>query len=59
MMGTNRPNPPEELFAEAHWYACRTRARAEKKVHRCLVQAGVESYLPLVELACRDLERVT
>ena len=31
------------------WYACRTRARAEKKVDRLLTGAGVVSYLPLVE----------
>ena len=31
------------------WYACRTRARAEKKVDRLLAAAGVTSYLPLVE----------
>lgn len=31
------------------WYACRTRARAEKKVDRLLTAAGVVSYLPLVE----------
>ena len=31
------------------WYACRTRARSEKKVDRLLAAAGVTSYLPLVE----------
>ena len=31
------------------WYACRTRARSEKKVDRLLSAAGVTSYLPLVE----------
>lgn len=31
------------------WYACRTRARAEKKVDRLLAAAGVESYVPLIE----------
>ena len=32
----------------AHWYACRTRARAEKKVFAALEGRSVESYLPLV-----------
>lgn len=40
-------------WAPAHaapqWYAGRTRARAEKAVHRILQAQGVESYLPLVE----------
>ena len=31
------------------WYACRTRARAEKKVDRLLAATGVTSYLPLIE----------
>ncbi len=31
------------------WYACRTRARSEKKVDSLLTAAGVTSYLPLVE----------
>ena len=31
------------------WYACRTRARAEKKVDRLLTAAGVTSYVPLIE----------
>jgi len=31
------------------WYACRTRARAEKQVNRMLRLRGVESYLPLLE----------
>jgi transcription antitermination factor NusG len=30
------------------WYACYTRARAEKQVARILVQRGIESYLPLI-----------
>jgi transcription antitermination factor NusG len=33
----------------SRWYACRTRARAEKKVDRLLSAAGVTSYVPLVE----------
>jgi transcription antitermination factor NusG len=31
------------------WYACRTRARAEKQTERFLRLRGVESYLPLLE----------
>ena len=40
---------PPERFLEPHWYACRTRARAEKQVDRLLVRSGFETYLPLVE----------
>ncbi len=36
--------------SEPRWYACRTRARAEKQVDRLLARAGVEAYLPTVEL---------
>ncbi len=39
-----------ELYKISRWYACRTRARAEKQVDRLLLAAGFESYLPLVEL---------
>ena len=38
-----------EFLGEARWYACRTRARAEKQVDRLLVGAGFETYLPLVD----------
>lgn len=31
------------------WYACRTRARAEKQVNRMLRLRGIEPYLPLVD----------
>jgi transcription antitermination factor NusG len=31
------------------WYACRTRARSEKKVDRLLTAAGITSYVPLIE----------
>lgn len=37
---------PPELYAEARWYACYTRARHEKKVDRVLRERGLESYLP-------------
>jgi len=30
------------------WYACYTRARAEKQVAKTLEQRGIESYLPLI-----------
>jgi transcription antitermination factor NusG len=40
---------PMELYQEARWYACRTRARAEKMVGKLLGQAGFEAYLPLVQ----------
>ena len=40
---------PWELYSEPRWYACRTRARAEKKVDALLEGSGVQSYLPLVE----------
>ena len=41
--------PPTALFTDAHWFACRTRARAEKQVDRLLMRAGVETFLPVVE----------
>ena len=37
-----------ELFIEPRWYACYTRARAEKQVAKFLQTRGIESYLPLV-----------
>ena len=43
------PGPRRELFQGPHWYACRTRARAEKKVDRLLSRMGFEVYTPLVE----------
>lgn len=42
-------SPARELFLEPHWYACRTRARAEKQVNARLERSGFETYLPLVE----------
>lgn len=41
---------PEELFREARWYACYTRARHEKQVEQLLRQRGFESYLPLIPM---------
>lgn len=40
---------PPELYEREHWYACRTRARAEKKVEKRLDAAGIEAFLPLVD----------
>ncbi len=34
--------------ATGQWYACRTKARAEKQVDRLLRRAGFETYLPIV-----------
>jgi transcription antitermination factor NusG len=42
---------------EQQRYACRTRARAEKQVDRFLQRAGVESFLPLVELERKWADR--
>ena len=47
--GSERAGPPRELFQEPDWYACRTRARAEKQVDRLLSRVGFEMYTPLVE----------
>ncbi|MGH7566630.1 MAG: UpxY family transcription antiterminator [Gemmatimonadota bacterium] len=40
---------PLDIVDRQRWYACRTRARAEKKVDRLLTMAGVTSYVPLIE----------
>ncbi len=45
----HEPAPPEALHPQPLWYACRTRARAEKQVDRLLERTGLETYLPLVE----------
>lgn len=44
-----RGDAPRELYQEPHWFACRTRARAEKKVDRLLSSEGIRCYLPLIE----------
>jgi transcription antitermination factor NusG len=36
------------VHRDPHWYACYTRARAEKQVARTLVQRGIDSYVPLI-----------
>lgn len=40
---------PSDLFDTPRWYACRTRARAEKRAARLLAGNGVESYLPVID----------
>lgn len=37
------------MCPEPLWYACRTRARAEKHVDALLGRAGLETFLPLIE----------
>jgi len=39
----------ERPVAEAYWFVCRTRSRAEKKTDALLQRWGFQSYLPLVE----------
>src|SRR5687767_9382750 len=44
-------DPPDGSFdpyISARWYACYTRARAEKQVAKALQERGMESYLPLI-----------
>lgn len=41
--------PLRDVRAPLRWYACRTRARAEKQVQRRLLARGFEAYLPLIE----------
>lgn len=48
---------PTELYRDRRWYACRTRARAEKQVDRFLAGNGIESYLPLIERVRRWADR--
>lgn len=43
--------------APARWYAVRTRARHEKKVHAALLERGIESFLPLWERWSRWKDR--
>ena len=43
------PTLPTELYHDPRWYACRTRARAEKQVDARLEGQGFETYIPLVE----------
>ena len=40
---------PRPLFGVPRWYACRTRARAEKQVERRLRTRGVELFLRVIE----------
>lgn len=48
---------PGELYGNPRWYACRTRARAEKQVNRLLNGSGIEAYLPLIEQERRWADR--
>lgn len=49
LSGSDVDSPPPELYERPHWYACRTRARAEKKVDHLLRGRGIDSYTPLLE----------
>jgi transcription antitermination factor NusG len=42
------PKIRAELFESSHWYACRTRARAEKRVDSLMASSGIQTYLPLI-----------
>jgi transcription antitermination factor NusG len=44
--GDGGNTPPSDLYADARWYACYTRARHERQVAGMLEQRQVESYLP-------------
>lgn len=46
----NEKVAPTELYEHPNWYACLTRARAEKKVERMMEDVGMETFLPLVEV---------
>lgn len=46
----HRSGAPPELYAAPHWFACRTRARAEKRVDHLLGRSGIATYLPLVHV---------
>ena len=47
-------------FSEARWYACYTRARAEKQVAKSLQERGIDSYVPLInrERQWKDRKKV-
>ncbi len=45
---SGRAEETAELYVEPRWYACYTRARAEKQVAKFLQTRGIDSYLPLV-----------
>ncbi len=49
---------PSELYQGTHWFACRTRPRAEKKADQLLRRSGFETYLPVVEEDRRWSDRV-
>jgi len=54
--GQHNPDP----YLVPHWYACYTRARAEKQVEKALREKNIESYLPLVlrERQWKDRKKV-
>lgn len=41
--------PPDQDDRQLRWYACYTRARAEKRVERQLLERDVEAWLPVAE----------
>jgi transcription antitermination factor NusG len=51
---------PEPAYLQARWYACYTRARAEKQVAKSLQERGFERYLPLIlrERQWKDRKKV-
>jgi transcription termination/antitermination protein NusG len=46
--GTPAEKGPSLQHEIAHWYACHTRARHEKRVREQLARRGVETYLPVL-----------
>lgn len=57
---TGQANAPEAAVpvgAGARWYAIRTRARHEKRVHAALIERGLESFLPIWERWSRWKDR--
>lgn len=60
-MDAGRALEPEgwpDAGAEARWYACYTRGRAEKKVGDLLPRLGIETFLPLVPRERQWADRV-
>ena len=48
ILSESERTPPEKLYEQPHWFACYTRARAEKRVETSLRERGFDSYLPLI-----------
>lgn len=61
MLPTSQANPAPEVALPAEsrsqWYAIRTRARHEKRVHAALAERDLESFLPLWERWSRWKDR--